>query len=96
MWPSLLLYGGLFVAFGFAAGLVIWAALVVRRAWHRRGAEPLSPAPRPRGEAPLHTVQLGGEDVAESAWAPEYEVDGTAARRREPGANPKLLNFPRS
>lgn len=89
MWPSLLLYGGLFVAFGFASGTLIWAGLAVRRAW-LRGASGRPDPREPEAEASMMHVPESGEDVTNSSWvAPATH----AARRRQRQAG--LVNFPR-
>lgn len=89
MWLSLLLYGGFFVAFGFASGTLIWAGLAVRRAWLRR-ASGRPDAREPAAEAPMIQAPQAGEDVKDSAWV----APGAHAARRL-HKRPGLVNFPR-
>ena len=110
MWSSLLLYGGLFVAFGFLSGSLIWLGLVTRRSWQQRAADArgLQPSDKPSTtsfpatpQQALHTTKLGPAANAHHAWP----VNGAATKPgSKSNAQPlaartkpatKLLNFPR-
>ena len=103
MWSSLLFYGGLFVAFGFLTGSLIWMGLVFRRGLQQR-AEPTTSAPAQASQtngkpqrpgfssAPqqaLHTTKLGPAATAKPAWSAEGQLAKQPATQVTPSMAPR-------